>query len=204
MDRTRRTLIGSMGAVTLLHGAHSLAATDADAPYADPAAAEDWIGKAIPFGAANGALLLGRFADRMYFTTGPIGWSPDKGQEGPAAVEVPKGFVTDFASIPRVFWSVLPTDGNYAYSAILHDYLYWTQMGKREDADRVLQLSMGDFKVNALTIATIHRAVRLGGGFAWDGNRKLKKAGERRMLKRYPDDPTTRWADWKGKPGVFG
>jgi hypothetical protein len=203
MDFTRRALIGAMGAATLLPGTRGLGAISEE-PYADPAAAHDWIGKALPFGAASGALLLGRFADRMYFTTGPIGWSPDPGQQGPAAVEVPKGFVTDFASIPRVFWSLLPTDGNYVYSAIIHDYLYWTQEGKREDADRVLQLSMGDFKVNALTSATIHSAVRLGGGFAWESNRKLKEAGERRMLKRYPDDPIIRWIDWKTKPGVFG
>lgn len=44
-------------------------------------------------------------------------------------IVVPKGFVTNFASIPRLFWSIYPPLGygkgfNYAKSAMLHDYLY--------------------------------------------------------------------------------
>lgn len=41
---------------------------------------------------------------------------------------VPKGFVTDFASIPRMFRHILPVTGTkrnpYGKSAVLHDYLY--------------------------------------------------------------------------------
>ena len=39
-------------------------------------------------------------------------------------VEVPAGFLTDFASIPRPFWSVLPPYGPWRRAAIVHDYLY--------------------------------------------------------------------------------
>ena len=48
---------------------------------------------------------------------------------------MPTGFVTDFASIPPIFYSVLRPDGEYAYAAVIHDYLYWTQTRPREDAD---------------------------------------------------------------------
>lgn len=38
-------------------------------------------------------------------------------------IEVPAGFVTDFNSVPRVFWNILaPTE--YFHSAIPHDLLY--------------------------------------------------------------------------------
>lgn len=36
---------------------------------------------------------------------------------------VPQGFVTDLASVPRVFWSLLPPQGGYEAAAVLHDYL---------------------------------------------------------------------------------
>ncbi len=43
--------------------------------------------------------------------------------DGP--LEVPAGFVTDFASIPRIFWSLLsPTDLRYSKPAVVHDYGY--------------------------------------------------------------------------------
>jgi hypothetical protein len=37
---------------------------------------------------------------------------------------VPAGFVTDFASVPRVLWSILPPYGPWTRGAILHDYLW--------------------------------------------------------------------------------
>ena len=36
---------------------------------------------------------------------------------------VPAGFVTDFASVPRVFVWLLPRYGRWTQAAILHDYL---------------------------------------------------------------------------------
>ncbi len=37
-------------------------------------------------------------------------------------IEVPTGFVTDLASVPRLFWALLPPHGAYERSAVLHDY----------------------------------------------------------------------------------
>lgn len=41
-----------------------------------------------------------------------------------SAIRVPAGFVTDFASIPRMFWDWIPPTGPYAKAAVVHDYLY--------------------------------------------------------------------------------
>jgi len=36
---------------------------------------------------------------------------------------IPKGFITDFASVPWFFRIIFPTYGKYTRSAVLHDYL---------------------------------------------------------------------------------
>jgi hypothetical protein len=72
---------------------------------------------------ASNTLYIGRFADPIYFLTHPIKWTPDPGQDDVQAVTVPVGFVTDFASIPRMFWSALRPDGNYAWAAVVRSAL---------------------------------------------------------------------------------
>jgi hypothetical protein len=147
-------------------------------------------------------LHLSRFVERIYFLTKTIAWAPNPGQPY-KRVDVPPGFVTDFASIPAIFWSVLPPDGEYAYAAVIHDYLYWTQKTGRAEADDILKFAMQDLKVNGFTIGVVYGAVRAAGGFAWDDNAKLKASGEKRILKKFPDDPVTRWEDWKKRSDVF-
>lgn len=153
---------------------------------------------------AGGILFLGRFRDPTYFTTAPIFWRPNEGQGGDfQAVEVPVGFVTDLASIPRIFWSELRPDGDYAHAAVIHDYLYWTQTLPRDRADEIFRFEMQDLRVQNRTIAAIYRAVRVFGGSAWDNNARLKVNGEKRVLKTFPDDPSVLWEDWKRRPEVF-
>lgn len=38
-------------------------------------------------------------------------------------VTIPKGYLTDGASVPRVFWSLLPPWGKYGQAVVVHDYL---------------------------------------------------------------------------------
>lgn len=151
----------------------------------------------------GGMLRISRFREPIYFLTAPIAWIPNQGQERYKAVTVPPGFVTDFASIPRIFWSVLRPDGEYAYAAVVHDYLYWTQARSREDADHIFKMAMEDFEIGAATVGAIYNAVRLGGEVAWNGNAKKKAQGEKRILAKFPQDPRTTWVDWKQRPGVF-
>ena len=47
-------------------------------------------------------------------------------------IVVPKGFVTDFASILQAFWALgLSPHGQYSRAAVVHDYLYWSQSCSR-------------------------------------------------------------------------
>ncbi|MBB4112769.1 hypothetical protein FHT80_002088 [Rhizobium sp. BK226] len=112
-------------------------------------------------------------------------------------VKVPKGFVTDLASVPRPFWSLLPRQGRYTYPAVLHDYLYWQQTCTRAQADDVLEAAMEELQVPAPQASTILIAVRMFGGGAWDNNADLKATGERRLLKLFPPDISTTWKIWK-------
>lgn len=166
--------------------------------------AEQWMDRWMSVNRAPGGMLqVSRFKEPVYFLLKAISWTPNQGQEQYARVDVPTGFVTDFASIPRAFWSLLPTDGDYAYAAVVHDYLYWTQTRPRAAADQILKMAMQDFKISKTTIEIVYRGVRVGGGSAWSGNAKLKASGEGRILKEFPTDPTTSWTDWKSRPGVF-
>lgn len=176
----------------------------AHAQSEDPAVIERWMEAWMSDQKATvGNLHLSRFIEPIYYLLKPTIWLPDKGQEHLKSVNVPIGFVTDFASIPRVFWSVLPPDGKYTHPAIVHDYLYWTQAAPREDADQILKIMMEDFSVNGVTVGLIYSAVRTFGGSAWDNNAKLKASGERRTLKTFPEDPLTTWEQWKKRPEVF-
>jgi Protein of unknown function (DUF1353) len=166
--------------------------------------AEQWMDRWMSVDRAPGGILqISRFKEPMYFLLKPISWTPNRGQERNALVDVPIGFVTDFASIPRAFWSFLPTDGDYAYAAVIHDFLYWTQTRPRAAADEILKLAMQDFKIDRVIIEVVYRAVRVGGSSAWSANAKLKASGEGRVLKVFPTDPTTSWNDWKSRPGMF-
>jgi WD40 repeat protein len=150
----------------------------------------------------SGALHMSRFKDPIYFLTKPIQWMPNKEQDLPQ-VKVPKGFVTDLASIPQVFWSLLRPDGEYTYPAIINDYLYWTQTIPKEKADLIFRLAMEDFNINTTTALIIYNAVSSGGGSAWRSNTDQRARGEMRFLKRFPEDPRVTWAEWKEEPDVF-
>ena len=50
---------------------------------------------------------------------------------------VPKGFVSDGASIPKMFWGLIAPciDGRTIRAAIIHDWLYSTGILSRKQAD---------------------------------------------------------------------
>lgn len=82
-------------------------------------------------------------------------------------IVVPAGFDTDYASIPRIFWSIYPPDGSYAPAAVVHDWLYWSQDFTRDESDRVFYEAMTALGVPWLRRQIIYRAVRLGGWAPW-------------------------------------
>jgi hypothetical protein len=98
-------------------------------------------------------------------------------------IEVPKGFVTDLASIPRWGWIILPPDGPWVKAAIIHDYLYATggtgiwkghertidrpTPYSRKESDEILREAMENRGVGPIRRTIIYLAVRIGGSFGW-------------------------------------
>ena len=97
--------------------------------------------------------------------------------KGPV-ITVPAGFVTDFASIPQMFWSVLPPWGKYGKAAVVHDYLYQTALCPRDECDEVFLEAMEVLGVPYITRKTMYYAVRMFGQIAWDNHRKNDKKEE--------------------------
>lgn len=93
-------------------------------------------------------------------------WVKNKYQ-GPDEVVVKTGFVTDLASIPRIFWNLLPPFGRYSAAAVIHDYLYQAHEHTRAHADAVFLASMMDLQVRPWKRQTMYWAVRVFGSRAW-------------------------------------
>ncbi len=57
-------------------------------------------------------------------------------------VEVPEGFKTDGASVPRFFWRIVgtPFEPDFIGPAVAHDYAYKNKIGTRRAADRAFRL----------------------------------------------------------------
>ncbi|TLD95129.1 DUF1353 domain-containing protein [Helicobacter trogontum] len=101
-----------------------------------------------------------------------------------ALLKVEQGFITDFASVPRVFWSIYPPFGRYTKCAVLHDRLcvaflnkeLWNNVAvdkdklpavlqnrfiRRYEADQLFLESMKAIKVNAFTRSVLYACVRV-------------------------------------------
>lgn len=119
----------------------------------------------------------------------------DEGHEG--FIVVPVAFVTDLASIPRVFWLLLPPFGEYLFGAVVHDWLYTTRTlgagwhGWR-GADMVLWRAMQQApSPPALWVrCAIMAGLFLGGWFTYFAvkERVLHKLGVRRGRERFDDN----------------
>jgi hypothetical protein len=131
-------------------------------------------------------LLVSPLSDgRTWVLMSDLGY--DVGSEGSGDhIDVSIGFQTDFASIPRPFWIILPKWGKYGNAAVVHDWLYWTQARPRRAADEILLEAMGVLGVGSITRYAIFWAVRAFGWFAWLRNQADRAAGFDRVLAVLP------------------
>ena len=91
--------------------------------------------------------------------------TPNVADKTEPIIRVPAGFVTDFASIPRAFWTILPPTGKYGKAAVVHDFLYVKggilppDRFTKNDADRIFYEAMGVLGVNQFVRWTMWKAV---------------------------------------------
>ncbi len=96
-------------------------------------------------------------------------------------VIVPKGFVTDFASVPRIPF-IFDLAGDTAHiAAVVHDYLYQTHVDadSRRVADKVFLEAMGVSKITKWRALAMYLGVRFGGSSSWkSGPQRFKVLNE--------------------------
>lgn len=84
-------------------------------------------------------------------------------QIGKMLIRVPKGFVTDFASIPFFLWAILPPRGKYDEAAVVHDFLYSSKNCtgiNRKLADKIFKHIMKESGVNCFYRNALYLGVR--------------------------------------------
>jgi len=105
----------------------------------------------------------------QFRTTSPFVFSwcgTDK--QPPRDIVVPKGFATDFASIPRPLQGFLDAVNDVAPAAVIHDFLYTSQMFEsRAMADRIFFDALRANGVSWMRARTLWAGVRLGGWIKW-------------------------------------
>jgi len=102
-----------------------------------------------------------------------------------ASITVPKGFVTDLASTPRRVWALYPPFGKYLSASIVHDYLYWTQVCERDQADKIFYQAMKQSQVDMATQAIFLMILKSQGLPAWQQNQQEKSEG---LVRIVPDE----------------
>ena len=85
------------------------------------------------------------------------------------SVAVPDGFLTDFASVPRLPIIYLFMNDVGQKAAVIHDYLYRNGLFTRKLADQTLREALKDIGVSAWRRSLMYAAVRVGGFASYRG-----------------------------------
>lgn len=96
-----------------------------------------------------------------------VAWLPEK-TSTVWSIDIPHGFVTDFASVPWWLWSVVPPIGRHSLGSVVHDWLYTTHREGRPWADRVFKEAMEANGTNGFVREACYWGVRTGGRKSWD------------------------------------
>jgi hypothetical protein len=97
---------------------------------------------------------------------------------------VPEGFITDFASIPRVFWPILSPLDEYAKAAVLHDFMYVMAPYERLRCEEIFLEAMTVLKVPEWKKMAVYRAVYLFGWKRWNQLRKEQACSQTKTTKK--------------------
>ena len=119
-----------------------------------------------------------------------------------AVIIVPRGFVSDLASMPEALQILRgrgPSSRRYVIASLVHDYLYWRQDCTRAQADNIMMKAMLEEGVSGIERRLVYEGVRRFGQAAWDGNRRARQEGLIRTVAAPNDEipPTATWAEYR-------
>lgn len=157
-----------------------------------------WMAKWMRKENSDPQLHLMPFTEPIWVVTHPATWEPHKGsRNAPSPVDVPIGFVTNLASVPKSFWKWMPPSEKFAHIAVIHDYLYWNQETSRREADRMFMLAISTHDVAWWKRVAFYLALKLVGDVVWKRNKEDKEDGLVRSLRVLPQRPPVSWVVWK-------
>ena len=127
-----------------------------------------------------GSLKLKALADgRQWELLERIAWSGTYKGEG-CVIVVPAGFVTNLASVPRIFWRIAaPATGKHKRAAVFHDWLYgggvmiykdvlyYLSDTEQHIADGIFYTIMREDGVPSWRAWLMRTALKIGGHAAW-------------------------------------
>jgi hypothetical protein len=90
-------------------------------------------------------------------------------------ITVPIGFETDFASIPRIFWSILSPIDKHGKAAVIHDFCYYHGLYTRKVCDMIFREGMRVLNVKPWKATTMYYVLRVTGWYAWWKHSRRRK-----------------------------
>lgn len=87
-------------------------------------------------------------------------------------IVVPRGFITDLASIPKPLRAVLDVNGPSRAPAVLHDWLYCSHIVSRDRADDLLRIALETRGVGVIERNAFWSGVRAFGWLYWNKRKK--------------------------------
>lgn len=96
-------------------------------------------------------------------------------------IVIPRYYVTDFASIPRIFWSIIhPMDLRIAQIAAAHDRIYETHELSQSDADDLLYAGMLTLGASKFLAYMVWSGVRVGGWLSYKSGPSRREERQKR------------------------
>lgn len=83
-------------------------------------------------------------------------------------IVVPKGFKTNYGSIPMFFRNIIQNDGLGTYGYVIHDYLYAKKKYDKKTCDLVLKEALLELGFNKVGANIVYFALQIGGHKAYN------------------------------------
>lgn len=80
---------------------------------------------------------------------------------------VPQGFITNGASVPPLIRKVVSPTGAMFRAAVVHDYLYYSQIRTRRDSDKIFSAIVFDDTGSKILSLTAYMGLRCFGRKFW-------------------------------------
>jgi len=88
-------------------------------------------------------------------------------------ISVPVNFITDFASVPRIFWPIISPIDEHAKAAVIHDWMYKYNYAKKSRCEEIFNEAMKVLDVPDWKRICIYWSVYTFGWYTWIRYRRM-------------------------------